>query len=467
MPDQSKDRTRYESLRKHPGITRAKHPGITRVHARTCTWLNGERCSCEPGYRAQAFDNATQRRAYKTFPVLEQARRWRPDLQNTIRAGRHRVTDSPTIAAAWLEFYAGISDGTITASGGAAYKPGVVRLYESKFRNQVLPRFGRRKVSELRLVHVQAMVDEFGAQGRAAWTIRNTVVPLRAFYRWAIRKEYATVNPCDGYAATGRAEAARDRVATTAEALELLAALPDAHDRAVWATAFFAGLRRGELMALDWQQVDLAGRVLGVTRSYDPGSHRFVAPKSRKGTREVGIPKLLVPHLAQWQLASGRREGLVFGPNGATPFNGGRLHRSRGLGLDPGRRGHALAARPTRRARADRPARGPAHLRQPHDRGGREPQAHLRVDGTRQHHHHARPLRAPAARRPRDRARAARRLPRRGGRRLSPRCPTVSPGARRVRAPRVLRAPLDSKWIAAPLTANDPLWASSGAKPKL
>ena len=41
----------------------------------------------------------------------------------------------------------------------------------------------------------------------------------------------------------------RDRIAPPAEAAKLLAALPP-KDRPIWATAIYAGLRRGELQAL-------------------------------------------------------------------------------------------------------------------------------------------------------------------------------------------------------------------------
>jgi hypothetical protein len=51
-----------------------------------------------------------------------------------------------------------------------------------------------------------------------------------------------------------------------------------------------------------------------------------VAPKSKKGTREVGIPKLLIPHLAAQRLATGRTDGLVFGPTGKVPLNATKLH---------------------------------------------------------------------------------------------------------------------------------------------
>jgi integrase len=302
--------SRYES----------KGPGITRVHSSVCARSKaGKRCSCQPQYRAEVHDPATKKRAYRSFPVLEQAQRWRTDQQSIVRAGRS-ITDSPTIPAAWTEFEAGIRDGTVKASGGQNYRPAVIRAYESKARLYLTPRWPARKVSELRLIHVQQLVDELVASGAAAKTVRNTIVTLRAFYRFCIRREYCAANPCD-HVELPSGGVPRDRIATTAEALDLLAAVPE-RDRAIWACAFFAGLRRGELLALDWSNVDLAERVLRVTCSYDPGSQTYGVPKTRRGTREVGIPRLLVPYLA----ALDRTEGLVFGPTGQTPFGAPKLH---------------------------------------------------------------------------------------------------------------------------------------------
>ena len=49
----------------------------------------------------------------------------------------------------------------------------------------------------------------------------------------------------------------RDRIASPEQGRKLIEALPQ-QDRALWATAMYAGLRRGELIALQVQDLDLA-----------------------------------------------------------------------------------------------------------------------------------------------------------------------------------------------------------------
>lgn len=102
-----------------------------------------------------------------------------------------------------------------------------------------------------------------------------------------------------------------------ADAAALLAASPE-RDRAVWATAMLAGLRRGELMALRADDVDLKDGRLRVERSYDPAACEFRPPKSRKGKRNVPICSTLAPYLRPLVLA--RKPGELLIGTGRNPF---------------------------------------------------------------------------------------------------------------------------------------------------
>ncbi len=101
------------------------------------------------------------------------------------------------------------------------------------------------------------LVDKLLGEGLDPSTIRNTLNPLQAIYRRALRREQVAVNPTVGLeipASRGR----RDRIAEPVDGAALIESLP-AGDRALWATAMYAGLRRGELRGLRWTDIDLEG----------------------------------------------------------------------------------------------------------------------------------------------------------------------------------------------------------------
>jgi integrase len=74
----------------------------------------------------------------------------------------------------------------------------------------------------------------------------------------------------------------RDRIAAPREAAALIAALTS--DHALWSTAFYAGLRLGELQALRWENVDLDGGRIEVRRS---GMRRRV--RSNRSPRQGAV----------------------------------------------------------------------------------------------------------------------------------------------------------------------------------
>jgi integrase len=193
--------------------------------------------------------------------------------------------------------------------------------YTTALENRVYPNLGACRLTDIRRADLQDLVGRLQAAELDPSTIRSVLMPLRTIYRRALHRGDVMVNPTLGLELPA-IEGKRDRVASPDEAAKLLAALPEA-DRPLWATAFYAGLRMGELRALDWANVDLAGGVIRVEHSWDP-VEGLVAPKSRKSTRTVPIPGILRGYLAahrERRFAIGQRIGFVFGETPTSPFN--------------------------------------------------------------------------------------------------------------------------------------------------
>jgi integrase len=292
-------------------------PGITIRHARSCkTPERGNDCSCHPTFQAHVWSAKEKKRIRKTFPTLAAAKAWRSDAVPALRRGTMRAPSATTLGAAWEPWLSGAREGSVRNRSGDAYKPSVLRSYEASMRLRVLPDLGAVRLSDISRVTLQDLADRMLADGLDPSTIRNTLMPLRAIFRRALARGDVAVNPVAGLelpAVRGR----RDRVASPADAAALIAVLPD-EERALWATALYAGLRLGELQALRDQDVDLDAGVIRVERSWDRREGP-IAPKSHAGCRSVPIVGALRPHVAACKLRRSGAAGLFFG-NGTQPF---------------------------------------------------------------------------------------------------------------------------------------------------
>ena len=210
--------------------------------------------------------------------------------------------------------------GIIRTRSGDPYKPSAIRSYEFELRKRVLPELGHLRLSAVTRNRIQDLVERLISEGFAPSTVGNAVLPLRAIYRRATERGDVVANPTLKLRLPADRRR-RDRVARPAEVTALLAALSAEH-RALWATAIYAGLRRGELQALRWPEVDLSHGLIRVEASWDRVAG-LVDPKSRSGERTVPLPSALRAHLVRHHLRqSSDGEGFVFtGRSGGRPID--------------------------------------------------------------------------------------------------------------------------------------------------
>lgn len=303
--------------------------GIRKRHSRSCRSAGGGRCNCSPSYEASAYSARDGRKVRKTFPTLAAARAWRSDAERALRRGELRAPVPTTLREAAEAWLAAAAQGEARTRSGDPYKPSAVRSYRAALHGYLLPELGARKLSAITRQDVQSLADRLAASLSPS-TVRNALMPLRAIYRKALRDGVVALNPTAGVELPA-VRGTRERIASPDEAARLLAAL-DEGDRAVWATALYAGLRRAELMALRWDDVDLAGGTIRVERAWDPGARAIIEPKSRAGRRTVPLAGVLRDALVLHKLATGREGAqLVFGRDGERPFADRSLARRAAL----------------------------------------------------------------------------------------------------------------------------------------
>lgn len=165
-----------------------------------------------------------------------------------------------------------------------------LRDYASHLRVHLIPFFGGRSVDAVTPVEVEAFIRAQLRQRLSRKTVDHHLGLLSSIYKFAVKRGYARLNPVELADRPRQQKVDADVRYLTIEELEALlrAVLDDTlgrMERVLYLTAAMTGMRRGECVALRWQDVDWTVGLIRVRRSYGDGE--FGPPKSRRSSRAV------------------------------------------------------------------------------------------------------------------------------------------------------------------------------------
>jgi integrase len=182
--------------------------------------------------------------------------------------------------------------------------PTSIERYRDIIERQTNPVIGKIELQKLKPVHVRdwlsGMLKSGGRDGRplSARSVTHAHRVIRAALQSAVELELLARNVAD-VAKPPKVEAQEIEILTADQIATVLDVLKDHSIYPIVALALATGMRRGELLALRWQDVDLRLAVLSVERSLEqtkPGL-RFKGPKSKHGRRAISLPASTVAML--------------------------------------------------------------------------------------------------------------------------------------------------------------------------
>jgi len=187
-------------------------------------------------------------------------------------------------------------------------KPSTLADYRSVIRAHLLPAFGSLRVEDVTAERIEAWKGTLRMSNR---TKVKLLTVLNGVMARARRVHRLPVNPMADVEKPRHRRSTAIDVFSPEEVLALVAAAESEQDGAIYLTAAFTGLRRGELVALRWRDVDFAARRIRVSGSYAGG--RLTTPKSGK-VRSVPLAPAVADalgRLGQRELFTGE-DDLVF-----------------------------------------------------------------------------------------------------------------------------------------------------------
>jgi integrase len=209
-----------------------------------------------------------------------------------------------TFGERWLRDWAAINVG-----------PKSLERFEELFRLYVVPHLGSTRIQKLRPVHLAetyaALLRAGGQEGRPL-SARSVGHTHRLLHRmlghaaeWGV-----TLQNVASIAKPPRVEETEIEILREGEAQSLVEKL---RGRSVYIVALLGlatGMRRGEMLAVCWQDIDLAAGKLRVERSLEQtrkGGVRFKVPKTKKSRRTITLPLYLITALREHRKAQQER----------------------------------------------------------------------------------------------------------------------------------------------------------------
>lgn len=205
--------------------------------------------------------------------------------------------------------------------------PATLSSYRNNFRLHIKPSVGEIPLRDLTTYHIQRMLDNI--DGSLSTFIKNYNIIHGALEK-AVELGMIPRNPCKGVAFP-KDDKEQMRVLSQEEQKRFIAALDGEYYRAMFLTYLYTGMRMGEGIPLQWNDIDLEKRTIRVNKkaivAHDYKHHSakqevqdFCKTKSSKRTIVIttGLAAILAEHKeAMKQLAENMGEewsedGLVF-----------------------------------------------------------------------------------------------------------------------------------------------------------
>ena len=184
------------------------------------------------------------------------------------------------------------------------------RGYHNHVDNYILPKIGKYVVDDLAVFDFASLIDDIGQ--RVSNTTANGVLrTLRSMIRWGRAKGHCTNTAIDSIK-TLPTQPHEPRPRTPKEVLKAANACKHLRDKTLIIFAAYTGVRLGELLVLEWADIDFTNNVVHISKT--ARSHRVRDVKAPKNTQKRSAPilKPAIEALMQWREACPKDFKLVF-----------------------------------------------------------------------------------------------------------------------------------------------------------
>lgn len=161
---------------------------------------------------------------------------------------------------------------------------------QGHIKNHIIPSIGRFPLQKITVNHIENFILDLQKKDISDATVRKIFNLVHTCFKTAHRKEIIAKNPFDLLDNGSKPKISKPKVDYwTKEEVKLFFSKLDHRHRIMLILAIYTGMRRGEILALRWQDVDFENNQLRVYRSSRPMQGITKSVKTESGYRTITV----------------------------------------------------------------------------------------------------------------------------------------------------------------------------------
>ncbi len=176
--------------------------------------------------------------------------------------------------------------------------------YRVTLDKHIFPALGHLSLQQLSARDIDTLYVRKLEEGLAPATIEVIHRVIKMALKQAVRWRLITRNVCEDVTPPRETQSHERQIVTPEQAQQLLAAAKGHRLEAMITLTLATGMRRGELLALKWQDIEFKQKRLHVRRSANRllGGYRVTDPKTARGKRMITLPQFVIEALGQHRI---------------------------------------------------------------------------------------------------------------------------------------------------------------------
>lgn len=224
--------------------------------------------------------NGKQLFKYVTKPTMKECKVAAREIEQELEEGTFVHVENIRVMA-WIEKWLELK----------TLSPSTRALYKTYIKNHYSPFFGSLKLNQINEIHIKQFMSE-KSKTLSQSSVRRMVSTLKCIFDDALKHKSPTKD-----IKLPQEEKYIPRVPTDKEMRQIHDDVRGTRDEPIILLAAWCGLRRGEIFALKWNDIDWGKGTLKVDESYcinEENLYEDKRPKSENGLREVVVPEYLL-----------------------------------------------------------------------------------------------------------------------------------------------------------------------------